>query len=95
MSFEKVKAFLQCLLRPRACMKTGKLLYEYAEGELDAENRKRLDAHLSDCPECLEYVRTYRRTVELTRQRGMPELEMPATLQRKLREFVAQHPALR
>jgi anti-sigma factor RsiW len=36
---------------------------DYLEGRLDARRRERLDAHLTVCPGCREYVDQVRHTV--------------------------------
>lgn len=42
-----------------------KLLHGYLEGELEAAQRARLDAHLADCADCAREVRELRKTVSL------------------------------
>jgi hypothetical protein len=42
-----------------------KLLHGYLEGELEAAQRARLDAHLAECADCAQEVRELRETVSL------------------------------
>ena len=86
---------VKCLLHPRECARTKKLLYEFVEGQLGHEVHQELEHHLGDCPGCLEYVESYRRTIELTHHHGLPERPMPATLKQKLHEFIQQNPELK
>ena len=95
MNLKNAWGFIKCLVNPSACQRTTKLLYEYVEGKLDDDTRQRLDAHLSDCPACIRYVESYRRTIALTHEHGAPEAVMPPALQQKLREFIRQNPNLR
>lgn len=39
-----------------SCSDTNKELLFYAEGSLDEEKRKAVEAHLSECPECNSYL---------------------------------------
>jgi anti-sigma factor RsiW len=91
-----LKMMLQMLLHPGAytCRDTARLLFDFVEGELPADKTVKLEKHLRDCPECLEFVRTYRATIALTHRHGLPKTEMPPQLQWKLREFIAQNPDL-
>ena len=95
MSLKNVWGFIKCLVNPSACQRTTTLLYEYVEGKLDDDTRQRLEKHLSDCPTCIRYVESYRRTITLTHAHGVPETEMPPALRQKLREFIHQNPNLR
>lgn len=94
MNLQEIKAFLKCLLHPRQCQRMHKLLFEFVEGELDEATRMKLESHLGDCPKCLEFVDTYRRTIEATHCHCRPAANMPEELQRKLQEFIKQNPNL-
>jgi anti-sigma factor RsiW len=77
------------------CSDTERLLFEFVQGELDPETQRKFEIHISDCPPCLEYIETYRRTIALTREHGLPPVEMPHELQDKLHEFIQQNPDLK
>jgi anti-sigma factor RsiW len=52
-------------------------LSEYFSGELAEAERAEFDAHLAECPTCVAYLDTYRRTIQLIRvARDHPE-EVP------------------
>jgi anti-sigma factor RsiW len=91
----KIVSFFRHLLHPCGCTQTKKLLYEFVEGELNQQTQQRLEQHLSDCPGCLEYVKGYRRTIELTHHHGLPDAPMPPELKNKLHEFIQQNPDLK
>jgi len=77
------------------CTDTEHLLFEYVAGDLNEETRRKLDKHLADCPSCIQYVGSYRKTIELTHNHGLPEIEMPLELQSRLRDFIQKNPELR
>ena len=77
------------------CSDTERLLFEFVEGDLDADTKRKLEIHISDCPPCLEYLETYERTIEVTHQHGLPPVEIPAELQAKLQLFIQQNAALK
>ena len=95
MSLKQITGFLKCLFRPSGCSRTKKLLFSYVEGELSPETSRKLEKHLGNCPPCLEYVKTYRHTIEMTHHHGWPETPMPPSLKQKLHEFIQQNPDLK
>jgi RNA polymerase sigma-70 factor (ECF subfamily) len=70
------------------CRRIFALLSEYLDAELPAETCDEIEAHLSDCPPCLEFLESLRRTVELCRtfQPG----EMPGPLSEQVRSELRQ-----
>jgi len=67
-------------------------LMDLIEGELTADEHRRIEAHLSQCPECSRQIRALRET--LARLRSLPEPAMPdglldgfsAAVQRRISE---------
>ena len=55
------------------CQELVEVLIDYVAGSLDASTRGLLETHLADCPECLEYLRSYRETIRLARTTATPE----------------------
>ena len=96
-ALQKVKRFVGRALHlgGYCCGDTEQLLFEYVEKELPADVRTKLEKHIADCRSCVEYVDSYRRTIEATHCHGCPETEMPPELQRRLKDFLAQNPDLR
>jgi anti-sigma factor RsiW len=75
-------SFLSGMLRFRrppalACQEVVELVTDYLEGALPAADRRRLEAHLADCPHCTEYLAQIRETIRLT-GRVAPEDLSPA-----------------
>ena len=80
MSVSKLRTVLDRLAHfgGYGCSDTERLLFEFVEGELDPETQKKFEMHVSDCPPCLEYIETYRRTIALTRDSRPPrQLKCP------------------
>jgi anti-sigma factor RsiW len=95
MSMKRIAGFFSHLFHPCSCGRTKKLLYEFVEGDLNPETSRKLEKHIGDCPPCLEYVKSYRRTIELTHCHCLPEKPMPDALKQKLHEFIEQNPDLK
>ncbi len=68
------------------CREVSTLLHDYVEGLLEPSVSKQLDAHLADCPGCVASTKTYRRTIELSKDLRCEEI--PPVLQKKLRSFI-------
>lgn len=50
-----------------SCRELVEFLADYVEGALPAEARNEFHRHLDDCPECIDYLNSYRQTVALGR----------------------------
>ena len=59
-----------------ACNELVELVTDYMEGTLPPVERARFDAHLSECPDCVEYVAQMHRTVVAV---GLSTLELERT----------------
>lgn len=47
------------------CRELIEFLWKYVEGELSESQRATFDAHLAVCPECVQYLESYRETARL------------------------------
>ncbi len=47
------------------CRELADFLMDYLDGDLPPDVRLVFDQHLSVCPNCVAYVKTYRTTIEL------------------------------
>jgi anti-sigma factor RsiW len=47
------------------CREFTEFLHEYLFGDLPAEHRAEFDKHLAECPWCVAYLDSYRKTIEL------------------------------
>jgi anti-sigma factor RsiW len=49
-----------------ACVELVEVVTEYLEGTLPQADRRRFQAHLAECPYCVDYVEQFRQTIEAT-----------------------------
>ena len=68
------------------CREISKLLYDYVEGALESSVSRQLAVHLADCPGCVASIKTYERTIDLSKDLRCEEI--PQELQQKLRSFL-------
>ena len=61
-------------------------MVDYLESALTPEVIAELEAHLDGCEPCVAYLRTYRRTKDLTAQ--TERVEMPEEMKIRLRRFL-------
>jgi len=71
------------------CADCVELLGEYIDGSLPQERAEALEAHLSLCPPCITFVRTYKATRTLCRHKLAAE--MPPELKTSLQLFLAKN----
>jgi anti-sigma factor RsiW len=71
------------------CKECVDLLGDYIEGTLAPDQAKALEEHLSLCPPCITFVRTYRATGRLCRH--VLKSEMPRELIASLKSFLGEH----
>jgi anti-sigma factor RsiW len=69
-----------------SCKELVELVTAYVEGALGADERARFDGHLTECPDCVEYVAQFRRTVAAIGL-AAPELERTPPVSDLLRIF--------
>lgn len=50
-----------------SCKEVVKLLSDYIEGECSPEVETLIDAHLADCPDCIAFVNTFRKSMAMTK----------------------------
>lgn len=63
------------MTRPLTCREFTDFLADYLEGELPESEQTRFDAHLSCCPPCVSYLRTYGEAIRLGRRAHAAELQ--------------------
>jgi anti-sigma factor (TIGR02949 family) len=73
---------------PLTCQEAIELLVDYLDQTLGERLLAELERHLADCAPCRAYLRTYRRTRDLT-ARAAPA-DMPPELRARLRDFLRQ-----
>jgi anti-sigma factor RsiW len=66
------------------CRELIDFLAAYLDGELAPEVRADFEAHLSLCPDCGDYLASYREAIRIGKQACEPDAELPADLPREL-----------
>jgi predicted anti-sigma-YlaC factor YlaD len=57
------------------CRDLVEMLTDYIEGNLDALDAERVDAHLSVCPPCVDVLEQFRRVIRMTGELREEEVE--------------------
>lgn len=60
------------------CQELFALLSEYLDAELPASTCQEIEAHLADCPPCVEFLKSLKRSIELCN--GCETQERPSPL---------------
>ena len=66
------------------CAELVELVTGYVEGTLSADERARIDAHLTVCPPCVHVIEQWRRVIELAGQIDEDDVDRLPTEQRAL-----------
>lgn len=70
----------------KTCRAIVDVLCDYLEGELPPEEERDFDSHMADCPPCVSFLKTYKKTTEICRSLS-PE-EIPPELKERLKLFL-------
>ena len=70
------------------CQETIAVLGDYLEAILDPDTLASLEEHLRDCPPCVAYLNTYRRSREVAA--GVNRVAMPEEMKERLRRFLLE-----
>ena len=70
------------------CREITDLLLDYMTGELDPETVSAFQDHLRLCPDCVAFLNTYKKTVQVTR--SLRYESIPAELEGRVRRFLRQ-----
>jgi anti-sigma factor RsiW len=86
-------------MRAMTCRELADFLMDYVNEDLPSEVRQSFDRHLTLCPNCVAYVRTYRTTIELGRRAfadgdAEAEAEVPLELVRAILAARKSDPSL-
>jgi len=71
-----------------SCKDSIEKLLDFLDGKVPPEIERRLEEHLSACPPCVAFLKTYRATPGLCRKALAKK--MPSEVAAKLTEFLAQ-----
>jgi anti-sigma factor RsiW len=62
------------------------LILDYLTGDMDPQTRRDFERHLEDCRDCVAFLKTYRKTLELVR--SLRYNDIPAPARNRIREFL-------
>jgi anti-sigma factor RsiW len=70
------------------CQEVAEFLMAYVDGEISEDRRAIFEEHLGECPDCVNYLSSYRETIQLIRETGVesPDVqdEIPEDLVRAI-----------
>ncbi len=68
------------------CQQITDLILDYITGELHPDTAVEFEEHIGICPDCVAFMNTYKKTVEVTR--SLPCEDIPAEMERRVRRFL-------
>ena len=69
-----------------SCHQIVEYCLDYIEGDLPEDEQLRFRRHLGQCPDCVTFFETYRRTPEVSRE--VLGTTMPASVKESVRSFL-------
>lgn len=66
------------------CREFIEFLIDYVDEKLPEERRRTFDSHLSICPDCVAYLDSYKKTVQIEKLTFSDEEDLPADLPEEL-----------
>jgi anti-sigma factor (TIGR02949 family) len=64
-------------MSPKECRDVFEMLSEYLDGELPEGTCEQIEQHIADCPPCVEFLKSLRKSVNLCRGYKPPEAPPP------------------
>lgn len=78
--------------RPRRddmmCDDITDLIMDYLTGELPPDTALEFEEHLRMCPDCVAFLNTYKKTVQVTR--SLQYEDIPPAMEKRVRQFLTQ-----
>lgn len=69
-----------------SCQQLIEYCLDYIEGDLPDDEQTRFRRHLGQCPDCVAFFETYKRTPEISRD--VLGLNMPSSVKESVRSFL-------
>ena len=73
-----------------SCKEILEKLSEYIDEELDPSLCDEIDGHMGDCPPCVAFMNTLKKTVKLFNKAGQ-EVSIPGDVQSRLHDFLREN----
>lgn len=67
------------------CQQVTSLILNYVRGELHPGTALALKAHLRECPDCVAFLATYKKTIQATN--SLRYETIPPTMRKRVRQF--------
>jgi anti-sigma factor RsiW len=68
------------------CQRVTAMIRDYLAGELAPAIAAALDQHLHDCPDCIAFINTYKRTTQALQ--SIRDEDIPVKMQSRVRQFL-------
>jgi anti-sigma factor RsiW len=68
------------------CQQLVDFCFDYIEGDLPSDEQNHFRRHLAQCPDCVNFFETYRRTPEMSRE--ALSTQIPATVREAVRAYL-------
>ena len=72
------------------CQECVDLLTDYLEGNLESDVQEKLDEHLAGCAPCINFVKTFRKSADMTQLLREQQVAVPVDVQQRLKSFLKQ-----
>jgi predicted anti-sigma-YlaC factor YlaD len=72
------------------CQECVDLLTDYLEGNLESDVHEKLDEHLAGCAPCINFVKTFRKSADMTQLLREQQVAVPVDVQQRLKSFLKQ-----
>lgn len=68
------------------CQQVTEMIRAYLDGELDAETHTAFEEHMRRCSDCVAYINTYKRTIQVAQSLSYDDI--PAEMQKRVGQFL-------
>jgi hypothetical protein len=76
----------QIILTNKTCKQMTDLVFDYLNDKLSSSMKRDFEQHLKMCPDCVNFLKTYKKTVSVTRS-VRPE-EIPPRVRNNILDFL-------
>ena len=68
------------------CQQIADFILDYITGELHPDTASQFEEHMRICPDCVSFLNTYRKTVQITR--SLRYEDIPGEMEKRVRQFL-------
>ena len=73
----------------KTCREVSDLILAYLNDQLPARTKKAFEQHIKICRDCVNFLNTYKKTVDLTRR--LDPARMPKRVRENILRFLSKH----